>query len=504
MKNKIRKWLKDSQVLVILIIVALTVKSSLIEIYVVPTGSMEDEILVGDLMIGNKFTYGMRTPNWIGIPYTRKGFYIPALRLPKFKEIENGDVAMFEFPRDPFQKYVKRCIGIAGDSISINLGNIFVNKKLMPFPNKAKYITFGEADFDNDGEVYKTINDKDKFFAKDGNIYDADDIRLINSKNEMRFNVAMNKINFLNDGNANKYNTFNRNDVILFNEDYQLNPFKSDYLFKTNEDVASIQSQFINNQIYPYFSGNNDNLEEFVVPYKDMNINIEQWFKNKKEWISFITLLVQDGNNVTLDSVKYIMEDPESIAQISGILRYKLFPNREKRFKNYHKIKGNLKIKNKNNRKDNPWYIYENPILNQMNNYSNMPSLDLNQDSVIDSNDLVNNSIWDSFISSHNPNDLAEILNDNYNGNAIAFILDYYKSYADDYIFNNLKVNGVPLMELENYIVKHDYYMFIGDNRDNSYDSRIWGFVPDYQILGTPLLSLLNVSKFKLRFKTIN
>ena len=71
MKIKIRKWLKDSQVLVILIIVALTIKSSLIEIYVVPTGSMEDEILVGDLMIGNKFTYGMRTPNWIGIPYTR-------------------------------------------------------------------------------------------------------------------------------------------------------------------------------------------------------------------------------------------------------------------------------------------------------------------------------------------------------------------------------------------------------------------------------------------------
>ena len=40
--------------------------------------------------------------------------------------------------------------------------------------------------------------------------YDIDDLRQINPKNLMRFNVAMNKINFLNDGNANKYNTFNK------------------------------------------------------------------------------------------------------------------------------------------------------------------------------------------------------------------------------------------------------------------------------------------------------
>ena len=89
---------------------------------------MENEILVGDLLIGNKFTYGMRTPDWIGVPYTRFGVYIPSLRLPKFKNIRNGDVAMFEYPRDPFQKYVKRCIWIPGDSISLDSGKIFINK----------------------------------------------------------------------------------------------------------------------------------------------------------------------------------------------------------------------------------------------------------------------------------------------------------------------------------------------------------------------------------------
>ena len=119
-----KKFLEELRILLILVVVAFTVKATLVEIYVVPTGSMENEILVGDMLIGNKFIYGMRTPIWIGLPYSRIGFDIPWLRLPKYKPVENGDVTIFEFPRDPFQKYVKRCIGVAGDEISISKGNI--------------------------------------------------------------------------------------------------------------------------------------------------------------------------------------------------------------------------------------------------------------------------------------------------------------------------------------------------------------------------------------------
>ena len=151
MNKKIKKYLLELKILIILVIIAFTVKSSLIEIYVVPTGSMEDEILVGDLLIGNKFTYGMRTPDWIGIPYTRLGYYIPSIRLPKFKEIENGDVIMFEFPRDPFQKYVKRCIGVAGDRIEIDSAQIIINGNQMLFPENAKYANFNELDINGDG-----------------------------------------------------------------------------------------------------------------------------------------------------------------------------------------------------------------------------------------------------------------------------------------------------------------------------------------------------------------
>ena len=198
------------------------------------------------------------------------------------------------------------------------------------------------------------------------------------------------------------------------------------------------------------------------------------------------------------------MEDPESIAQISGILWYKIFPDNNKRIKNYHNKKGSLKKQNQIKKIDNPWYIYENPILLQFSGSSKYESVDLNQDEVLDGRDLVNSVIWNAFISDYNPNEIIQIITDQYNGNELLFALDFYKEYADSYIEKNLRINGLSIDELKNYTVKNNYYLFIGDNRDNSYDSRIWGFVPEYQILGTPLLSLVNITKFKLRLKTIN
>ena len=487
--DKLKKYISEAKILFILVIIAFTVKSSLIEIYVVPTGSMENEILVGDLLIGNKFTYGMRTPDWIGVPYTRFGFYIPSLRLPKFKNIRNGDVAMFEYPRDPFQKYVKRCIGIPSDTIEFNEGNIFINGYLMDFPKNAKYVTFKEVDLNDDGQINQL------------------DYNMRTSSNSRRFQVALRKAKFANENKANIYSkSFNAESTILLNKDFQLNPYKSNFIYTDDSrEYPTIHDQYLMGTIYPYFDGNTDNILPFIVPYKGMNIDIESWYQKQNEWISLITLLIQDGNLVTLDEFKFVMEDPESVAQISGILWYKLFPNQDKQIKNYHNKKASLKIKNKESKRDNPWNIYENPYLYKFDHpVKFVKSIDLNQDGHIDETDLVNDIIYRQFISEYSNSEIQTIINDDYNGSSFLFGLDFYKSYADKYIAKNLKVNNININELGMYKVKHDYYLFVGDNRDNSLDSRFWGFVPDYQILGTPLLSLLNISKFKIRFKTVN
>ena len=79
-----------------------------------------------------------------------------------------------------------------------------------------------------------------------------------------------------------------------------------------------------------------------------------------------------------------------------------------------------------------------------------------------------------------------------------------YGSKNSSYLKDHITINGQSLSDLETYRLNHDFYFFMGDNRDSSYDSRFWGFVPDTQILGTPLFAFVNLFKFKLRMKVIS
>ena len=140
MNSKLSKILEEIRSLFILIVIVLTLKVTIFELYIVPTGSMENTIMTGDFLAGNRFVYGMRTPEWIGIPYTDYGFYIPSLKFPSFREPKRGDVIIFNFPRDIKQKYVKRCVAEPGDILQIIDKTLFINGQPQALPENGKFI----------------------------------------------------------------------------------------------------------------------------------------------------------------------------------------------------------------------------------------------------------------------------------------------------------------------------------------------------------------------------
>jgi len=106
------------------VVLALFIKTSVVEAYKIPTSSMEDTLLVGDFLLANKFVYGARLPlvNW---------------QLPAIDDPERGDIVIFIYPVDGVTKYIKRCVGVPGDTILVRNKNLYVNGQ--PFPD-AEYV----------------------------------------------------------------------------------------------------------------------------------------------------------------------------------------------------------------------------------------------------------------------------------------------------------------------------------------------------------------------------
>lgn len=124
-------------------VVAFLIKVFLFEAYRIPTGSMEETLKVGDFLLVTKFTYGATTPR--NVPFTN--IRIPYIKLPGFKSPKLGDIIVFDFPGDRDEKespevlnYIKRCVGLPGDTIQIINKKLFNNGKEFPNPPESKFL----------------------------------------------------------------------------------------------------------------------------------------------------------------------------------------------------------------------------------------------------------------------------------------------------------------------------------------------------------------------------
>ncbi len=122
------------------IVIMIFLRVFFIEPYRIPTPSMEESLLVGDYLFVSKLHYGARTPNTIGIPFTRiylRGLEFPQTRLPGFSEPKRGDVAVFNYPPEsgPIERrtpYIKRLVGIPGDEVLVLDKELYVNGERVP------------------------------------------------------------------------------------------------------------------------------------------------------------------------------------------------------------------------------------------------------------------------------------------------------------------------------------------------------------------------------------
>lgn len=122
-----------------LIIGVILLKWFVVEAYKIPTGSMEKTLQVGDFLLVNKFVWGVRTPDWIGIPYTEIGFYLPWSRIETFAMPKSGDITVFRYPLFQDLNYVKRCV--AGPGQTMNYQNKILEVDGKPFSESPSYQT---------------------------------------------------------------------------------------------------------------------------------------------------------------------------------------------------------------------------------------------------------------------------------------------------------------------------------------------------------------------------
>ncbi|MEZ0344317.1 MAG: signal peptidase I [Caldimicrobium sp.] len=137
-QNKIGEWLKS---IVIALFLALFIRTFIVQAYKIPSGSMIPTLLVGDYLLVNKLSFGIRNPI--------KDDFLYRWGLPKRQEI-----VVFTYPQDKKLDFIKRVIGLPGDTVEIINKKVFVNGK----PLKEPYVQF------TDKTIYpKEISPRDNF-----------------------------------------------------------------------------------------------------------------------------------------------------------------------------------------------------------------------------------------------------------------------------------------------------------------------------------------------------
>ncbi len=237
------------------------------EAYVIPTPSMERSLLVGDFLFVNKAEYGPRTPKTpLQIPLTHQTIWgtkipsyiswasIPHLRLPSFGKVERNDVVVFNYPPDDqFNRkidgshhpmdlkthYIKRCVAIAGETLEVRGGQVYVNGEVGQNPPQMQFSYFVETDQAIRERIWNDlgIRENQPIATRDG-----------------------------------------KRGYLILTDQKSLDKLKS-FPFVKNVEMQLNDADEIESDIFPnarYFGWNRDHFGPLPIPYRGMTIDITE------------------------------------------------------------------------------------------------------------------------------------------------------------------------------------------------------------------------------------
>ena len=176
-RSSFNEWIGS---IIFAIVAATFVHNYFFQPYIIPTGSLEKSLLIGDFLFVSKFHYGARVPSTTiafpmvhdTLPLIKSRSYLkkpqlPYMRLPKFQKIKRNDIVVFNWPADTVRQffvkeaavkkptdkksnYVKRCVGLPGDKLEIKKGFVYINGNKNVLPDRAR-IQYNFTAYSNKG-----------------------------------------------------------------------------------------------------------------------------------------------------------------------------------------------------------------------------------------------------------------------------------------------------------------------------------------------------------------
>jgi len=158
-KSALRDWTES---IIVAFILAMIIRAFIVQAFKIPTGSMRTTLMEGDLILVNKFIYGAK------VPFTE-------WRLPKVREPKRGDVIVFIYPQDSKKDFIKRLIGLPGETVEIRNGSVFVNDKPLLDPEFNQHYYYNRGELGLEGQ--KIIVAQDSYFVLGDNSASSKDSR---------------------------------------------------------------------------------------------------------------------------------------------------------------------------------------------------------------------------------------------------------------------------------------------------------------------------------------